>query len=263
MDADTAADGSDLQVALAAAEAGAAVLGSMYGTELEHTAKSATDLATAADVAAERAILGVLRSARPQDGFLGEELGEAGSGDGERRWLVDPLCGTVNFAARTSMFCVNVALRVAGSTTVAAVIHPPSGETYWADGDIFGVLGRQQPLVETRTRTVDINADGALDRPFVGAQLAADPAFRAQLSPRVESTSLALAWVAAGQRLGYVTDGQHRDSVHFAAGVALCRAAGCTITDFDGGPVFDGPGIVATADPATHRILLDLIRSHR
>ncbi len=53
MNADTAADGSDLQVTLAAAEAGAAVLGSMYGTELEHPAKSATDFATAADVAAE------------------------------------------------------------------------------------------------------------------------------------------------------------------------------------------------------------------
>jgi myo-inositol-1(or 4)-monophosphatase len=59
-----------------------------------------------------------------------------------------------------------------------------------------------------------------------GAQLAADPDFRALFSPRVESTTLALAWVASGRRLGYVTDGLHRGSVHFAAGVAVCQAAG-------------------------------------
>ena len=260
---DDLADGSDLQVALAAAEAGAAVLRSMYGTELEHTAKSATDFATAADVAAERAILEVISTARPDDAVVGEELGETAGRSADRRWFVDPLCGTLNFAATTPTFCVNVALRVAGSTTVAVVAHPPTGEVYWADGDSFGILGREQPLVETRTRTVDINADGPLDRPFVGAQLAADPALRATFSPRIESTTLALAWVATGQRLGYVTDGHHGDSVHFAAGVALCRAAGCTITDSDGRPVFDGAGIVAAADPATHRTLLDLVQAHR
>ena len=50
----------------------------MYGTELEQKFKTATDFATAADLAAERAILEVIRAARPGDGFVGEEFGEAG-----------------------------------------------------------------------------------------------------------------------------------------------------------------------------------------
>ena len=110
---------------------------------------------------------------------------------------------------------------------------------------------------------MDINADGPLDRDVVGAQLAADPEFRARFSPRVESTTLALAWVATGQRLGYVTDGMHRDSVHFAAGIALCQAAGCVVTDFDGHAVHTGPGIVAAADHDTHSALLELVSRHR
>ena len=79
----------------------------------------------------------------------------------------------------------------------------------------------------------------------------------------MESTTLALAWVARGQRLGYVTDGRHRGSVHFTAGIALCRAAGCVVTDFNGDAVHTGPGIVAAADQATHGRLLELVTKHR
>ncbi|MFK8848862.1 inositol monophosphatase family protein [Streptomyces sp. Ac-502] len=74
------------------------------------------------------------------------------------------------------------------------------------------------------------------DRPFPKApafqavRLLTDPGFVAGFRPRVVSSSLAVPWVAAGRRAAYVTDGDLRDSVHFAAGIALCRAAGCTVT---------------------------------
>lgn len=63
---------------------------------------------------------------------------------------------------------------------------------------------------------MDINCDGPLDRPFVGPQLIVDPAFRAGFGPRVISSTLALAWVAAGGRAAYVSDGTFVDNVHFA-----------------------------------------------
>ncbi|MDR7255427.1 myo-inositol-1(or 4)-monophosphatase [Nocardioides sp. BE266] len=252
---------TDLDVAVRAARAGAAVLQRMYGSELTRQAKSATDFATAADVEAEQAILDVIRAARPDDAFVGEELGEV-SGARDRTWLVDPLCGTLNFAAFTPLFSVNVALVVGGSTSVAAVAHPPSGEVYWADDGAFGVLGREHAA--PANRLVNINADGPLDRPFVGAQLAADPDFRATFAPRVESTTLALAWVAAGRRLAYVTDGRLEGSLHFTPGIALCEAApGVVVSDFDGAPVHTGPGLVAAADAETHATLLQLVARHR
>jgi fructose-1,6-bisphosphatase/inositol monophosphatase family enzyme len=250
---------SDLDVALAAARAGAAVLDEMFGTDLAREHKTSTDFATAADHAAEQAILDVIRSARPDDGFEGEELGAVAAG--RRTWLVDPLCGTVNFAAASPSFCVNVALLDGDVTTTAVVVHPPTGETYWADDGRFGTHGLES--APPPNRLVNINADGPLDRPFVGAQLAADPALRATFNPRVESTTLALAWVAAGRRLAYVTDGRCERSVHFAAGIALCEAAGVVITDFDGAPVHTGPGVVAARDAESHATLLELVARHR
>lgn len=243
-----------------AARAGAGVLQRMYGSDLTREPKSATDFATEADGAAERAIMEVIRAARPEDGFVGEELGSVGDISGSRVWLVDPLCGTLNFASVTPLYCVNVALAVDGVSVTAAVSHPPTGELYWADHRGFGT---SQPRSAPPTTLLAINADGPLDRPFVGARLAADPELRARFSPRVESTTLALAWVATGQRLGYVTDGLLRGSVHFEAGIALCRAAGRVVTDFDGNDVHTGAGLIAAGDADAHAELLRLVSRHR
>jgi myo-inositol-1(or 4)-monophosphatase len=254
---------SDLDVAVDAARSGAAVLTEMFGSALTRHHKTATDFATEADHAAEQAILDVIHAARPDDGFEGEELGAVHAGVGGRTWLVDPLCGTLNFAAGSPSFCVNVALVDAGVTVAAAVSHPPTSELYWSAGQEFGVLGRGSAGPPAPNQLVDINADGPLDRPFVGAQLAADSDFRAVFNPRVESTTLALAWVASGQRLGYVTDGRLEGSVHFTAGIALCRAAGCAISDFDGNAVHTGPGLVVARDQESHATLLGLVARHR
>lgn len=65
----------DAEVAIAGARAGADVVRTMYGRQLNRIDKGAGDFATAADVEAERTILGVIRAARPHDAVLGEEGG--------------------------------------------------------------------------------------------------------------------------------------------------------------------------------------------
>lgn len=88
------------------------------------------------------------------------------------------------------------------------------------------------------------------------------PAFRTAFGPPVTSTTLAVAWVAAGRRAGYVSDGLFVDNVHYAAGIALCRRAGCRVKDLAGKPLGDGCGLVVAADEETHQRLVDLIRPH-
>ncbi|MEU6511800.1 inositol monophosphatase family protein [Streptomyces sp. NPDC046942] len=259
--------GSDARLALTAAQAGAAVVRDLYGGRLARYDKSAGDFATEADLAAERAILDVLRAARPDDAVTGEESGRSGAADARRRWLVDPLCGTLNYAVRTMLAGVNVALREDARVTAAATADPFSGEVFWTDGDAAWVRsadGTDEQLMPTAgSALVDIN----LDPPFPHAPgfravgLLADPGFAERFRPRVISSTLAVAWVAAGRRAAYVTDGDLRDSVHFAAGIALCRAAGCVVTGLYGEPVLSGAGgLIAAADPETHAALLELVK---
>lgn len=256
---------SDVQVALTAVAAGAAVVRAAYGGDVVRYAQSDVDFATQVDRDAERAIVKVLGHARPGDARVGEEFGFH-NGVGSRRWLIDPLCGTLNFAALTPLFSVNVAL-VDGAVAVAcASADPLADEVFWSDesgGSVraAGLDSRLQP--SSLSQLVDVNCDGPLDAPFVGGQLVADPEFRACFGPRVISSTLALAWTAAGRRAGYVTDGSPLvDNVHFAAGIGLCIAAGCVVTDLRGNPLNTGRGLIASADVATHARLVDLVRPH-
>lgn len=259
------ASSDDAEVAIAGARAGADMVRKMYGRRLNRIDKGAGDFATAADVEAEKAILGVIRAARPDDAVLGEEGGQQGAADAVRQWLVDPLCGTLNYAVGNMLVAVNVALR----DGAAAVADPFSGEVFFTDGETAWVRhdGADDALLTPSPATglVDVN----LDPPFPSApgfravDLLAHPGFAERFRPRVVSTTLALAWVAAGKRAAYVTDGGDLSrSVHFAAGVALCRAAGCVVTGIDGAPIGEaGRGLVVAADQETHGLLMSMTRS--
>jgi myo-inositol-1(or 4)-monophosphatase len=255
---------SDGDLAIAAASAGADVVLSLYGGSLDRFEKGGGDFATAADVAAEQAILDVLRAGRPDDAVLGEESGHTGPRATDRTWLVDPLCGTLNYAARTQLVAVNVALRTGSAITAAASADPFAREVFWTDG-VRAYARRdgvdEQLAPSAGSRLVDLNLDPPFAPGFRVADLLADAGFAQRFRPRVLSTTLALVWVAAGRRAAYVTDGRGlSDSVHFASGIALCRAAGCVVTDLQGQPPRPGAsGLLAAADRATHADLLALL----
>ncbi len=260
---------TDRDLVIEAVHAGAEVVRSHYGSSLTRFAKSAGDFATTADIEAEKAIIDVLRTARPNDRVLGEEGGHTGNGDSERLWLVDPLCGTLNFAVRNMLASVNVALRADGQVTVAGSADPFSNEVFWTDGVAAYVRhgGVDQRLVPSaESGLVDVNLDPPFPNHevFSAARMLVDEGFIAQFRPRVVSTTLAVAWVAGGRRAAYVTDGHLRDSVHFAAGIALCQAAGCVVTGIDGQPVHTGAGgLIVAADETTHSSLLNLVANQR
>ncbi|MET8161939.1 inositol monophosphatase family protein [Sphaerisporangium sp. NPDC005289] len=256
---------TDEELARTAAQAGADVVRAMYGASMTRVPKSGDDFATAADIEAEKAIMEVIRAARPHDAVVGEESGRTGSAGAERVWLVDPLCGTLNYATGGMLVAVNVALREGPEVTVAACADPFSGEVFWTGGEHAYVRrdGVDQALAPSaESRLVDLNLDPPFpNQPgFRAVRVLADPGFAARFRPRVVSTTLAVTWVAAGRRAAYLTDGHLRDSVHFAAGIALCRAAGCVVTGLRGEPVHTGAGgLVVAADQPTHAALLEII----
>ncbi|MER7003823.1 inositol monophosphatase family protein [Dactylosporangium sp. NPDC000555] len=260
---------TDQALAIEAAEAGAALVRSHYGSSLTRFQKTAGDFATTADVEAEKAILDVLRAARPHDVVLGEESGRTGTGGNGRMWLVDPLCGTLNYAVQNMLASVNVALRTGTQVSVAASADPFTNEVFWTDGTAAyvrraGADERLTPSAESRLVEVNLDPPFPNSAVFLAARMLAEDGFIEQFRPRVVSTTLAVAWVAAGRRAAYVTDGHLRDSVHFAAGIALCQAAGCVVTGIDGKPIHSGAGgLVAAADEPTHAALLTLIRNQR
>jgi myo-inositol-1(or 4)-monophosphatase len=252
---------SDVEVAIAAASAGADEVRRLYGGPLTRHAKEGTDFATSADFASEEAIRTLLAEHRPDDAMVGEETGRTGPDDAARAWLVDPLCGTRNFAATTPLVAVNVALRANGVVPAAASADPITGEVFWTDGGGARVRrdGADLPL-EPSPQSLLVDVD--LDETDAGEslRLLGQPAFMREFSPRVSSTTLTLSWLADGRRAAYLHEGDVRDSVHFAAPLAIARAAGCVVTGLKGQPLHTPPyGVLAAADAAIHSRLLDLL----
>ncbi len=254
---------ADACVALDAAYAGAQVVRARFGTPLSVATKAGADITTDVDVAAERAVREVLAHERPDDVVVGEELGGAVATTG-RTWLVDPLCGTANFATGLPLAATNVALLVDGQPTVAAVADPFHEQIYWTDG----VVARRWPL--PTGPDVDLVPDAGGGTIAVDASMPAERtavllsalSSTAHLRPVMLATSLATAWVAAGRLAGYVEAAGRLDSVHFAAGIAIARAAGCVVTDVTGAPLTaDSIGLVVAADRATHEALIAALAS--
>ena len=83
-----------------------------------------------ADLAVEQAVRRTLAGRRPGDAVLGEEHGA--TGDGPRRWIVDPVDGTKNYVRGVPVWATLVALQVEGAVQVGLVSAPALGRRWWA-----------------------------------------------------------------------------------------------------------------------------------
>src|SRR5215475_11044217 len=121
-----------LAVAHEAAYAAAAELTQRYGRRQSgvRSKSGPTDLVSDADLAAEKAIRAVLAERRPDDAILGEEGGATGEGD--LRWVVDPLDGTINYLYEIPAFAVSVACEDSTGTIAGVVVDPLRDEVFAA-----------------------------------------------------------------------------------------------------------------------------------
>ncbi|MFC7880115.1 inositol monophosphatase family protein [Isoptericola sp. NPDC057391] len=122
----------DLDLALAAALAGAD-LGLRYFARVQGLARDHKldgSVVTEADLAVEERVREVLRAARPDDAFLGEETGELGAG--RRRWVLDGIDGTLVFVEGDDRWQTLIALEEGGEVTVGVAILPAQGQVWYA-----------------------------------------------------------------------------------------------------------------------------------
>jgi myo-inositol-1(or 4)-monophosphatase len=164
-----------------------------------------TDVVTEADRRAEAALLDVLRAERPGDAVVGEE-GAAVAG-GERRWLLDPVDGTLNYALGLPAWCAAVALLDGDGAVASAVYDPVADELFSAargegatlDGAPLRTAGPAALGDAVVATFVDVRRrDGAIAG---GTErlLREVGALRA-----VGCGSLELAWIAAGRLHGWL-----------------------------------------------------------
>jgi myo-inositol-1(or 4)-monophosphatase len=237
---------ADLELAERAARAAGEVLLSYYGRPAEGVASksSATDLVSDADREAERTIRELLESERPQDGLVAEEGSHAEAASG-RRWVVDPLDGTINFLYGFPAWAVSVALEDADGALVGVVHSPIHGETFCAVRGEGALLGdrvlRVRPARPLEQSLVATGFSYEPDRRAIQAEAIAKLLPRARDIRRAGAAALDLAWVAAGRVDAFFERGLHHWD--WAAGRLLVEEAGGSCVWLDDG----WPGLLAAS----------------
>jgi myo-inositol-1(or 4)-monophosphatase len=247
-----------LEIAREAAQASASELMSRFGHGQRVRSKSTpTDLVSEADVAAEAAIRELLARRRPGDAILGEEGGA--SGDGDLRWVIDPLDGTINFLFGVPVFAVSVACEDAGGPLVGVVLDPVRDECFSATRS--GPAELNGAPIASSKRTDLSTALVATGFGYDAGVRARQAAVLARLLPRVRdirragAAAVDLAWCACGRYDAFYERGLK--PWDYAAGGLIAARAGLELRRLEAdGELPDG---LLAAPPALAEELLTLV----
>ena len=239
------------------------VLVAMQGSELRTQRKDRRDIVTEADLASERILIDGLRRLTPNAAILSEEAGLSGPPDGPR-WIVDPLDGTVNFAAGLPWFSVTLAYQEHGTTRLG-ITHAPLASLHarYLDGEIATVNGREAHVSTTRD-LADAVVSVVLTSHFSSDEVRATAALIERLGGTVRgvrvvvSGALEMSLVAAGHLDAFVS--LKADVVSHAAAMPLVRAAGGQATVLDGREAVDDDAQRIVTNGVLHDELLRCIR---
>jgi histidinol phosphatase-like enzyme (inositol monophosphatase family) len=211
---------------------------------------------TVADRAAEQAAREWLRGRFPDDGILGEELGEERP-DARRRWVLDPVDGTKTFVRGVPLWGSLVAVHEGETVLAGAIYCPAVGEL------VAAAPGAGCWWNGSRCAVSDVSDLAAATILTTGVRFAGFPARGAAWRALAEHAAVSRTW---GDCYGYLLVATGRAELmtdpvlspwDAAALLPVITEAGGVFTDWRGRvTVFERAGVVAT-----NALLADEIRS--
>lgn len=219
-----------------ARQAGKLSLKGFGAAQREHL-KAAKDVATDADIAIQKLLHSKLTTAHPEYGFLGEE-GQSGGefvDFDDLYWVVDPIDGTLNYAAGLPHYAVSIGL-VDDGYPVAGVVYDPARDELFAAEKGRGATLNGAKIAATKRKLSDSLVEYGL-----GANMEQDREIWAMLEeiiPRARrvrdfgTNVLGCSYVACGRTAAFIH--HHVKPWDLAASMLVATESGAKISDFDG-----------------------------
>lgn len=201
-----------------------------------------SDIVTAADTETEAFIVRELLRRFPDHHIVGEEGGGQGApaAAAPYHWFVDPIDGTVNFAAKLPHFCTSIALATPDRQPLLGVVYDPTRRELFSAVTERGAWLNDIPIRVTETGSIN---DAVVSSGFPydkhtnpDNNLKEWAAFLKHIrgERRLGSAALDLCYVGAGRLDGYWE--KDLKPWDIMAGMLIAREAGGTVTDYAGGP---------------------------
>jgi myo-inositol-1(or 4)-monophosphatase len=248
-------DRAALEVAARAARAGGEVALARLGQPDYQRWKGHRDIVSGASLAVQEAILEVLRSETPEFGVLAEEgpEDEPLPLDAEHLWIVDPICGSLNYVQGIPYFAVSIALRTQGALRVGAVYDPCRDELFSAslgsqsklNGEVMSVQQISEGFDAMEKAWVGTDWPKDLDTLDQALKIATIMARQVVVLNAYGSPALGMCNVAAGRLHAYwALDLKIWDIA--AAAVILTRAGGTLTDELGASWLFSHGGYIAS-----------------
>lgn len=194
------------------------------------------NIVTETDKKIEEEILTMIKNQFPEHSFLGEESGKSGE-EGNIKWIIDPIDGTLNYVHQIPLFCVSIAATF-GSDILSGVIYNPMTEELFIAEKDFGAYLNGEKLKVSQTAILD-SAILATSFPYNVHEnplncLDHFTTFSKMGLPirKLGSKALTLGYVAAGRYDAFWSTSLN--PWDYAAGKLILEEAGGQMTNFSG-----------------------------
>ncbi len=229
------------------------------------SAKDRNDFVTVVDRESEKMIAAFLRRRFPSDEILGEE-GTLETGSSGRRWIIDPLDGTLNFIHSFPIFAISIGLvDEADEGLVGAIYQPMQKELFTAEKGRGAFMNNHRIRVTKNFRSERLLlATGfpykIYDHLDKYIELFKDVLVNTAGIRRPGSAAIDLAYVACGRFDGFWEYGLN--SWDIAAGAIIVKEAGGIVTDFKGDDDYLKSGNIIATNGKMHAWLLGKVQTH-
>lgn len=226
--------------------------------------KGRIDLVTDYDLKSEALLRERMTAAFPDHALVAEEGQDRA--EGELVWYVDPLDGTTNFAHGHFFFAVSIGLARAGRP-VLGVVHAPALGVTWAGAEGLGATRAGAACEPSATDTLE-EALVATGFPYDRGTSDENNLREARhIIPLVRgirrcgAAAVDVCLVADGTYDGYWE--QKVSPWDVCAGMAIVRAAGGELSDYEGNAVDAHSSRLVVTNGPLHPALLDAVQTAR
>ena len=235
--------------------------------DLDIKKKEGNDIVTAVDIYIEKNIINVIKEIFPEHAIYSEEaLEEKKKSDYE--WLIDPIDGTINFAAGIPLFTTSIALKKKNEIILGIILDYNQNNIYYALKGQGAFCNGQKIQVSNHDKLKDsiisfcltshYNDKYIKDVLYVEEKLAA----KVRGLRLIVSQALELCWCASGKIDGLINV-KPSIGISSAAGKLLVAEAGGKITNLKGNKQNKKDTLLVTNQKIHNEILKVLKEEHK
>ena len=226
--------------------------------------KAAYNIVTDVDKASEAKIFSIILDEFPEDDVLAEESGFTKGQVSKRRWLIDPLDGTTNYAHTYPFFSVSIGLEEEGRLILGIVYNPITDELFWAEPGEGAWLNDEKLFVsDAKTLNTSLLATGfppdtsrAVRTNILQFKTLTDKTHGVR---RDGSAALDLCYVASGRLDGFWE--MKLAPWDIGAGSLIVEEAGGKVTNLSGGPLDITSGHILATNGKIHDEIIEVLTS--